>query len=156
MEASIEDGVLRLKIYCGKIYELDDEETIFIRWNKFREEQTTPSQVFFLQPPPHPHSSSALFFDRTLSFGCLRALRWISEVCCVFLIYTSSSPCSLASSSFLQHFKLFSSIKISKRPQIRISSESLKSFNPKIFNQLLSPLSQIHFHNCVLFIFTDI
>ena len=31
MEASIEDGVLRLKIYCGKIYELDDEETIFIR-----------------------------------------------------------------------------------------------------------------------------
>lgn len=108
---------------------------------------------FFSSTPPHPHSSSALFFDRTLSFGCLRALRWISEVCCVFLIYKSSIPRSLASSSFLQHFKLFSSINISKHPQIRISSESLKSFNPKIFNQLLSPLSQVHVHNCVFFIF---
>ena len=94
---------------------------------------------FFFFNPPH----SALFFDRTLSLGCLRALRLISEVCCVFLIYKSSfSPHPLASSSFLQHFRLFSSIKISKHPQIRIPSKSLKSFNQLL--SLSNPLPQMH------------
>ena len=31
IEASMKDGVFSLKIYCGKPYELDDEETILIR-----------------------------------------------------------------------------------------------------------------------------
>ena len=76
---------------------------------------------FFFFNPPHPHSSSALFFDRTLSFGCLRALRWISEVCCVFLIYKSSIPRSLASSSFLQHFlSIIISSLSNPLPQLRI------------------------------------
>ena len=49
----MEDGVLSLKIYCGKPYELDDEETILIRWNflkKFVQEQQTKQQQFLKIP----------------------------------------------------------------------------------------------------------
>ena len=102
----MEDGILSLKIYCGKPYELDDEETILIRWKIFVKKQQQaqqqetinnqqlqvpvkfPSHLIFKiqQPPPLPPISRRCrpnyAFVRFDSADSKAILRCLSKVWC--------------------------------------------------------------------------
>ena len=120
----MEDGVLSLKIYCGKPFELDDEETIVIRWNKFREEnnkQTTSNSfnLFFFKLADYRLPRSALSFRFWQAHFVLRCLRcdvdqW--SVLCSFFSFKSSwrsPPCFYKFSSRFPRFFQAQDLKVS-------------------------------------------
>ena len=138
----MEDGVLSLKIYCGKPYELDDEQTIVIHWNNFVKSSSSFSSTTPKSPPTH--SLSLLCIRSCFDSALLEVLGlkvWCRSVKRVVSFKNLSSLLAPRSSNLLQRFKHFQH----QDPKAILQAPS-RFLIQDLINCLLSSLklSQVH------------